>query len=818
MEKQTLLNNNNIISGVTYFKLSSNLEGDTTKNCGLLGEEIDGNFYFLRGYDIKNIYVDNNRNIIIERVNQEYAPFKINIDDSINLLDLELDKEHGSIILHYPNGAEKKIEGLLVKGNEIEFITDGSIEGTGTLSKPLKMSNIEKTGVYRPVSEFLDLTNGNVMPSGKEKGYRILTKEYLNTFGCLYSLESLNKLQKILIDNNSEWRVPSKQDWDELLNAMEINYDAKNHGLETSGWHGEVAGIALKSSKYWKKYETSNDDIPVDGQNVSGLNILPLGIGTNRNEVLNEIDNDIEGFSKIAGFWTSSLDLSNNAYVKIFGYNSAKVGQDIYGKGARMSIRLVKDFNGNNYNELEKILDGLYPTVLVNSVCSNENYSKIWTTINFHDTKNLDGVTSKEWAEIEDINEISDIYFFINEWDGYKWSKKLLNNGDSVVIENNDKPYHEWRVINDNLIDTLTDAYNAIDEKLKPYATISYVEDLIVGLEEGDVELGGYVKLETLQSSITETKKEVNDYTNAEIEKLEDVYADKKTLETLIGYDSGTSVRNIVSEEVAKIVASADSKFDTLKEIADWIGTASGVSAATLVADIEALKKADTALTETINGVDAKVTALTQTVADNKTAVDNKFKEYYTSAQTDSKIAEAKAEAIGAASAYTDGEVTKVQTALTETINGVDAKVDTLIGVDSGRTARSIAVEEVAKIVASADSKFDTLKEIADYIISDSEGAAQIVNEVSQLKAVSADTRLTVLEKKVSDLENYIKILEEKIKKIEENNGGNTPFSPEEIKIIIKDYIVGKDNEIKIENNADGSKLIISFDDDAIFG
>ena len=257
--------------------------------------------------------------------------------------------------------------------------------------------------------------------------------------------------------------------------------------------------------------------------------------------------------------------------------------------------------------------------------------------------------------------------------DGYKWSKKLLNNGDSVVIENNDKPYHEWRVINDNLIDTLTDAYNAIDEKLKPYATISYVEDLIVGLEEGDVELGGYVKLETLQSSITETKKEVNDYTNAEIEKLEDVYADKKTLETLIGYDSGTSVRNIVSEEVAKIVA-------------------------------------------------------------------------------------------------------------------------------------------------SADSKFDTLKEIADYIISDSEGAAQIVNEVSQLKAVSADTRLTVLEKKVSDLENYIKILEEKIKKIEENNGGNTPFSPEEIKIIIKDYIVGKDNEIKIENNADGSKLIISFDDDAIFG
>lgn len=693
MEKQTLLNNDNIINGVTYFKLVSDLEGDYTKNCGLLGEEIDNNFYFLRGYDIKNIYMDNNRNIIIERVNQEYKPFKINIDDSINLLDLELDKEHGNIILHYPNGAEKKIEGLLIKGNEIEFITDGSIEGKGTLSKPLKISNMEKTGLYRPVSEFLDLTNGNIMPSGKEKGYRILTKEYLNTFGCLYSLDSLNVLQKILIDNNSEWRVPSKQDWDELLNAMEINNDAKNHSLETSGWHGEVAGIALKSSKYWKKHETNNNDIPVDGQNISGLNILPLGIGTNRNEVLNEIDSDIEGFSKIAGFWSNTLDLNNNAYVKIFGYNSAKVGQDTYGKGTKMSIRLVKDFNGDNYNEVENILDELYPTVLVNSVCSNENYSKIWTSINFHDTKNIDGVTSKEWAEIEDINEISDIYFFINEWNGKEWRKKLLNDGDSIVIEANDnKLYHEWRIVKNNLIDTLVDAYDAVndetnraiiaenelkdfiishvDKELKPYATISYVEDLIVGLEEGNVELGGYVKLETLQSSITETKKELINYTNEEINNLEDIYANKNLLETLIGPDSGISVRHI-------------------------------------------------------------------------------------------------------------------------------------------------AAEEVAKIVASADSKFDTLKEIADYIISDSESAAQIVNEVSQLKAVSADTRLTVLEKKVSDLENHIKILEDKIDK---NNGGNIPILPEEIKTLMKDYIVGKNNEIKIESNADDTKLLIGFADDAIFG
>ena len=42
------------MSGVTYYKLSENIyPGDTTKGCGLTGPEIDGNFHFLRGYDIK---------------------------------------------------------------------------------------------------------------------------------------------------------------------------------------------------------------------------------------------------------------------------------------------------------------------------------------------------------------------------------------------------------------------------------------------------------------------------------------------------------------------------------------------------------------------------------------------------------------------------------------------------------------------------------------------------------------------------------------------------------------------------------------------
>jgi hypothetical protein len=55
------------------------------------------------------------------------------------------------------------------------------------------------------------------------------------------------------------------------------------------------------------------------------------------------------------------------------------------------------------------------------------------------------------------------------------------------------------------------------------------------------------------------------------------------------------------------------------------------------------------------------------------------------------------------------------------------------------KTARQIAAEEVAKIVAGADTNYDTLKEIANYIKTDAEGAAQLNNKVKNLEHTKAD-------------------------------------------------------------------------------
>ena len=69
----------------------------------------------------------------------------------------------------------------------------------------------------------------------------------------------------------------------------------------------------------------------------------------------------------------------------------------------------------------------------------------------------------------------------------------------------------------------------------------------------------------------------------------------------------------------------------------------------------------------------------------------------------------------------------------------LNAKITTLIGTDDNMSARSIAQQEVAKIVASADADFDTLKEVADWIKSDTTGAAKMQSDISDLKAGKVD-------------------------------------------------------------------------------
>lgn len=60
----------------------------------------------------------------------------------------------------------------------------------------------------------------------------------------------------------------------------------------------------------------------------------------------------------------------------------------------------------------------------------------------------------------------------------------------------------------------------------------------------------------------------INQFTDVQARELVQLRTD---VNSILGEDLGSSMREVAAEEVAKIVASAPADFDTLKEIADWI-------------------------------------------------------------------------------------------------------------------------------------------------------------------------------------------------------------------------------------------------------
>ena len=139
--------------------------------------------------------------------------------------------------------------------------------------------------------------------------------------------------------------------------------------------------------------------------------------------------------------------------------------------------------------------------------------------------------------------------------------------------------------------------------------------------------------------------------------------------------------------------------------------------------------------------------------------------DYATKVDAQGYATTAKDEAIGAASAYTDGEITNLNSELTASIAGVENKVDTLIGSDSGKTTRSIAAEEVAKVVANADADFDTLKEIADWIQNDTTGAAKMANDIEALKKADGELskNIETVDGRVTTLNNSFTAYQETV-------------------------------------------------------
>ena len=179
----------------------------------------------------------------------------------------------------------------------------------------------------------------------------------------------------------------------------------------------------------------------------------------------------------------------------------------------------------------------------------------------------------------------------------------------------------------------------------------------------------------------------------------------------------------------------------------------------TINGQISTLQQKDTNLESAITAESAARETLAQTVAEHTTKITQltdkdtelavliqanttKFADYSTTTQMNQAISQAIAgidnssltEAIDANTEAIEAEVSRAKAA--EQAN--TTLINTLIGSDSGKSARAIATEEVAKIVDSAPESFDTLKEIADWIANDETGAAAMSTAIASNTAAIA--------------------------------------------------------------------------------
>lgn len=470
--------------GLYFYKLVSPYAEDVTKNCKLTVNEIDSNFLNLKDEDIKSAELDEvTKSVILTRNNGDKLVVDLTPVLSGAVYDLEVVYENPSgsgacqganLYITYStltSGDVKttvtvpitglvnaeNINDVLGGGLLSRVISDGSLTGEGTINSPLGIMPTEKD---RPAVKLIDKTKGEKLPTTFTVGTRYITKEYTSEFGYLYDYYAVQKINEQLKAEGKGWRVPTKADWDCLLNSIEPCEYRDHNSATCHQILGKYAGKKLKSACGWKGQDDceckitkplsgqycADDDVtneelegydefdvtdPNDiepaaptvecsGTDDFGMGILPTGFNLDGGKLENY-------FNEKTIFWTTTHiynDLGQDIYTKQFDWNTCGVIQEALCPAAWLSIRLVKDYTGSNHFEAETIDGDNYRTILF------PDCGTIWTATNFASTK--DAYHPKE-ANMGQ-NPYKRVVYFINVWNGKEWDKRLLNEGETVVI------------------------------------------------------------------------------------------------------------------------------------------------------------------------------------------------------------------------------------------------------------------------------------------------------------------------------------------------------------------------------------------------
>ena len=639
------------MSRLFFYKLVSPYKEDITKDCKLTINEIDSNFITLKDADIKSFVYDEKTNkLILTRNSKDEQPLVADLssltEGVVHNLDVAYDREKGEIKITWDDKVAI-IDGLITKDNISDKMltlvnTDSTLFGLGTKKYPLGISVVDRTGQYRPCKRYVDKVNGEQLPpiENLKKGDRFVTREYVSNYGYLYDFKGVNAIARDLKDG---WRIPTKEDWDNMLNAIELCDCNRNHGNTICNKElGRFAGKLLKSFYHWKGDEEISGDCmcqsesccchdeepfepimdgcyhynkdyepcfehhpkpkPINpkGLDSFGMRILPAGYGDGCS---------FKGyFGERGSYWTKSMIDVTDVYAKRFDYNKAGVVQVAANPHDIMSLRLVKDYDGSNFHEVENINGQIMTCVLMPSL-NSENGFAIWTSENvaFSDTK----YNPRE----VDVNECQFFkMFFTYEWNGCAWVKKPLREGESVVLFHGleDDEYEEYRVVKGELVSVTSKIAVDILEKIE-HLINELKEELaqeIEAREEGDEILSGaiedfkeevYESLEDLQEQIDELSGSTQDIEDVINEISGKVEENSEAIENEI--ERAISAETELANEISGVSEALDEEIERAIEVENAISGAVSELSSEIEEETEAREMADEALSGAIDDV-----------------------------------------------------------------------------------------------------------------------------------------------------------------------------------------------------------------------
>ena len=550
--------------GLYFYKLVSPYREDVTKDCKLTINEIDSNFISLKDMDIKSFTFDEKTNkLILTRNSKDELPLVADIssltEGVVHNLDVSYDRKKGELKITWDDKVAI-VDGLITKDNLSDKVlsyvnSDSTLVGLGIPRCPLGINVVDRTGQYKPCIKYLNVAGGELLPKPSEvkKGDRYVTREYVSNYGYLYDYKAVKQINE---DLKFGWRVPTKEDWDGMLNAVEpCECDRTHSNTVCNKEFGRFAGKVLKSMDEWEEVPSGDtcgcnngdgdcrcrrsdifdevnegcyhfnqecsDDCtehhpmrkPCNGKGLDkfGLKLLPSGYGDGC-----ELKNY---FGKRGAFWTSTMITNTDVYAKRFDYNKCGVVQVAADPHAVMSIRLVKDYDGGNFHEVEYINGYSFHCVLMPSLTSKTGL-QIWTVNNvaFEDARYC--------PEPIDITECAfDIQLFTAEWNGFWWVKKQLAEGESVVLFQglDDDEYSEYRVVNGELVSVVGSIFEQITEKFEEFIqeTNDKLNEEIETRQNSDAVFSGAI--EDLRSEIASGSSDVASAITELNEKVDEI-------------------------------------------------------------------------------------------------------------------------------------------------------------------------------------------------------------------------------------------------------------------------------------------------------